>query len=942
MTINLPVENEHSDEKLRSRVKLLGQLLGNVLIKHEDPRVFESVETLRKGFIQLRKRDDPAKRQQLIELIDSLPPPIIEQVIRAYSLYFSLVNIVEEDSQHRQRRLRVRELGYADWKGSFYHSIDELKQQGIQQEELQQLLDQLSYQPVFTAHPTETKRRTVMQLQRRLFEIIDDLTDPRISGYHKDDLIMQLEIQIEVLWQTNEVRENRPEVADEIRQGLSYFQRSLYQAITIEYRHLEKAICRIYGEDEFGNPVVKVPSFIKFGSWIGGDRDGNPFVKPETTKMAMRMHSSEILGEYCQQVLALTQSLTHSSRWCKPSVAFMQSLAEDESKGIKAFDEKRDRFEEEIYRRKLYYMHYRLSSNLATVKDRLKGKSADSGEHCYQGSQQFLDDLYLIHDSLLEHGNHTAANGNLKDLIRLVETFGFYMLQLDVRQESTRHSQAVHEILQVTGVDDYLSLPEKSRLQFLSDQIGSGLKPDTNEDALSPETLETLQLFQVMREMRKEISDKAFGSYVISMTHSASHIMEVIYLAYLAGLVGRIKGDYFCHIEISPLFETIDDLSHIDEVLNSLLSNDLYRKLLKAANNTQEVMLGYSDSCKDGGIVSAAWGLYQAQQKVIKITQQHAVKCRMFHGRGGTIGRGGGPTHDAILSQPHNTVHGQIKFTEQGEVLSNKYNNTETAFYELSMGVTGLMKASAHLVQQSDSQHRQFYPIMQQLSDLSEVSYRQLTDRTEGFFEYFYQATPVSEIGLMNIGSRPSHRRKGDMSKTSVRAIPWVFGWAQSRHTLPGWYGLGSAIGQWLAQNPSDGLQNLQRMYEEWPFFSSMISNTQMALFKSDMNTAAYYAELCANKALSNKVFGLIRQENESTIEHVLQISKADRLLSDQPILELSLTRREPYLDPLCFIQIDLLKKFRSEKPASIAATEWRSPLLSSINAIAAGMRNTG
>jgi len=942
MTTQNLAQNSSSDKELRSRVKLLGQLLGNVLIKHEDPLVFKSVETLRKGFIDLGKKDNPQKRLQLIGLIDSLPADIMEQVIRAYSIYFSLVNIAEEDFQHRQRRRSVRKLGYADWKGSFYKTLSEFKQQGIEQGELQLLLNELSYRPVFTAHPTESKRRTIMQLQRRIFESIDDLTDPRISGYEKDALIKRLEIQIEVLWQTNEVRDKRPEVADEIKLGMSYFTRSLYEAITLEYRHLEKAICRVYGEDEYGNPVVNAPSFIKFGSWIGGDRDGNPFVKPATTKMALRMHSAEILGEYIQQVHSLTQILTHSSRWCQPSQAYMDSLAKDESKGIKAFDEKRDRFEEEIYRRKLYYMHYRLNSNLAAVKARLKHEATIGNEHCYSDCQQFIDDLYLIYDSLVSHGDHTAANGKLKDLIRLAETFGFHMLKLDIRQESTRHSQAVHEILQQADVADYLSLPEKSRLQFLADQINSGLKPDFQEQALSEETLETLQVFQVIKAMHAEISTEAFGNYVISMTHTASHIMEVIYLAYLAGLVGRIKGDYFCHIEVSPLFETIEDLSHIDDVLNKLLSNSLYRRLLKAANNTQEVMLGYSDSCKDGGIVSAGWGLYQAQKKVIAITREHDVRCRMFHGRGGTIGRGGGPTHDAILSQPHDTVHGQIKFTEQGEVLSNKYSNTETALYELSMGVTGLMKASLTIIRDFALNHSQFYDTMQQLSELSEQSYRDLTDNTEGFFEYFYEATPVSEIGLMNIGSRPSHRRKGDMSKSSVRAIPWVFGWAQSRHTLPAWYGMGSAIQQWLKQYPDKGINHLQKMYQDWPFFTAMISNTQMALFKSNMHTAEYYARLCHNQDLSNRVFKRIRHENETTIQQSLAIAQIDHLLAEDALLELSLSRREPYLDPLGFIQINLLQKFRDETVEESSREQWKDALLSTINAIAAGMRNTG
>ena len=915
---------------------MLGHLLGNVLIKHEDPKVFETVETLRKGFIRLRKKEDPARRNQLIAIIDSLAPDIVEQVIRAYSLYFSLVNIAEEDFQHRKRRRRIRKLGYADWKGSYHDTIAEFHAQGLSPQQLQQLLNELSYHPVFTAHPTESKRRTIMELQRRIFEIIDDLTDPRISGYEKEVLIKRLEIQIEVLWQTNEVREIRPQVADEIKLGLSYFPRSLYKAVRIEYRHLEKALSRVYGDDEFGNPLVRPPSFIRFGSWIGGDRDGNPFVTPETTRMALRMHASEILNEYINQIGKLTQLLTQSLRWCQPSDEFMQSLNDDEALGLKGFDEKRDKFDSEIYRRKLYFMQSRLKANLGMVQARLNGRAVDADPKAYANADEFLQDLRLMYESLLGHGNHSVANGRLKDLMRLAETFGFHLLKLDIRQESSRHGEAISEILQQAGVADYLALTEKSRLQFLADQISSGLKPDIQEQNLSEQTLETLQVFQVIRQMRLEIDPRAFGSYVISMTHSASHIMEVMYLGYLAGLVGRNQGEYFCHLSVSPLFETIDDLDRIDSILNNLLANSLYRKLLSSLTNTQEVMLGYSDSCKDGGIVSSAWGLYQAQKKVVAIARKYDIRCRMFHGRGGTIGRGGGPTHDAILAQPHDTVLGHIKFTEQGEVLSNKYSNAETAFYELSMGITGLMKASLSLVRPVEVQHERFYDNMREIARLAEQSYRELTDHSEGFFEYFYEATPVNEIGLMNIGSRPSHRRKGDMSKASVRAIPWVFGWAQSRHTLPGWYGLGSAIDKWLQLHGKSGLKQLQLMYREWPFFNAMISNTRMALFKSNMTTAEHYASLCQDRALASRVFGQIEHENQQTIRNVLKVARLDRLLSSDPLLELSLDRREPYLDPLGYIQISLLKKYRRDDQ------RWRDALLSSINAIAAAMRNTG
>lgn len=930
-----------SDKELRSRVKLLGKLVGNVLLKHEGPEVFHAVESLRTGFIQLRRRNSEPKRKALMELIENLQPYVINQVIRAFTIYFNLVNIAEEDFLHRQRRSSVQQQGHAAWIGSFYHTMLEFQDQDINTDELQSLLNRLSYQPVFTAHPTESKRRTIMQLQRDVFTIIDNLTDPRLSQFERDDLVDALQSQIEVLWLTNEVRGSKPSVEDEIKLGLHYFQRSLFEAVKIDYRHLENAIVRTYGENEFGNPVVNVPSFIQFGSWIGGDRDGNPFVTADVTRMALRMHSVEILTEHVRLIHSLTQVLTMSTRWCKPTEAFMEKLRKDEAMGVKAFDDKRDQFEDEVYRRKLYHMHYRLKKNLAIVRNQLRNTETPKNDHAYSNDGEFLDDLYSIRDSLISHGDYATANGDLRDVIRIAETFGFHMVSLDIRQESTRHTQAVTEIFQQIDIIDYQALDDQQRLNFLADQIASDQRPEINLGQLSEETQQTVEVFQTIFQMREEINHQCIGSYVISMTHTASHIMEVMYLAFLAGLAGKQDGDYFCTLEIGPLFETIEDLNHIDSVLDTLLADPVYLALLKETGSTQEVMLGYSDSCKDGGIMSAAWGLYQAQNKVIQITQRHDVKCRMFHGRGGTITRGGGPTHDAILSQPPQTVLGEIKFTEQGEVLSHKYGNTETAHYELAMGITGLMKASIGLLREDHSNYEDYHPVMQQLSDFSEQYYRELTDKTEGFFEYFYEATPVSEIGLMNIGSRPSHRRKGDMSKSSVRAIPWVFGWSQSRHMMPAWYGVGYAIEQWLKNNPGS-LKLLRRMNKDWPFFNAMVSNMQMSLFKSDMRTALEYSKLCQNETLGKNVFGKIQKENKRTVEQILNIANLNNLLANDPVLTLSLTRRDPYLDPLGYLQINLLKKYRDESMSEERRDEWEGALLSSINAIAAGLRNTG
>jgi len=835
------------DKALRSRVKLLGTLLGNVLREHEGREVLAAVESLRKGFISLRKEENPAKRRRMEQLINNLSSEQVVHVVRAFSTYFSLVNIAEESYQHHQRRKQLRKLSNNSplWRGSFDTTLRELCDQDISSGQLQTLLDQLAYIPVITAHPTEAKRRTIMDALRRIFVSSERLNDSRLTKIEREELIDNLEGQIQILWKTDEVRTTRPRVQDEIAYGLDYFNECLFEAVPNTYRNFENAVERVCGKTPDGKPKVTIPSFLHFGSWIGGDRDGNPNVKPETTAMAVRMQSQTILLEYLNRIPALIELLTHSDKLCTPSQAMLESLEHDAPYTENAFADKPERYTHEPYRRKLSIMRYRLERNLVTLKDKLHERATRPDTHIkdrYPSEQEFLADLHTIYDSLTSHGDARIANGKLKDLIRLAESFGFYCLRLDVRQESTRHTEAIAELFKQTGID-YLVLDETGRCNALEQAIKNPDGINSQQLGLTEPTQETLDVFRVMVQMREEVSTETFGSYVISMTHEASHVMEVLLMARLTGLAGYENGVAQCSIQIAPLFETIEDLAHIEPVMNRLLGNPTYAEMLKATGNLQEIMLGYSDSCKDGGILASVWGLYNAQNQVTQLTNQYGVRCRLFHGRGGTIGRGGGPTHDAILSQPEGTVHGQIKFTEQGEVLSSKYSNQETAVYELTMGLTGLIKASANLVKPVTPERKDYLAVMDQLTDTGEASYRQLTENSEGFLDYFYEATPVSEIALMNIGSRPSHRKKGDRSKSSVRAIAWVFGWAQSRHTLPAWYGIGSALEQWRQSDPTR-LAKLQKMYLEWPFFRALLSNTQMALYKAEPNIAREYAAL--------------------------------------------------------------------------------------------------
>ena len=934
-----------TDKQLRARVKLFGNLLGNVLLSNAGAKVYDAVEKLRIGFIELHKEEDSVKRARLMALIESLDEKTLTQVVRAFSTYFSLVNVAEEASQLQLRRRQMRKGGDL-WIGSFDCALHDFISMGMSAERLQTLLDRLAYIPVITAHPTEAKRRSILYALRRIFLTNEKLNDTRLGKKQHQAVIDELETQIEILWRTDEVRESRPQVRDEIKNGLYYFKESLFDAVPVVYRNLEDRI-----RDHYPHAQIKVPSFLKFGSWIGGDRDGNPNVTPETTELALRLQSRATLQEYIRRLSTMFKHLTHSDQLCTPSRAFTENLNKDENLRFEVFANNAHSYLHSPYQRKIAFMSYRIQQNLDKTRTLIEDSSADVSKyvHAYISEDEFLEDLLLIRDSLHSHGDHKIADITIKDLIRLVESFGFYLMQLDVRQESTRHSEAVAEILQLSSkandekVIKYENLDETARINLLSELIENQCKDIKFDQALlNDANNETLAVFNVIEKMHGEISSRAFGEYVISMTHQASHVLEVLLLATLVGLAGKKDDEWFCKINISPLFETIEDLNHIESVLARLFDDKTYTMLLKASGNLQEVMLGYSDSCKDGGILASSWQLFEAQQKVIRLADAHQIDCRLFHGRGGTIGRGGGPTHESILSQPEGTVHGQIKFTEQGEVLSNKYSNPETAVYELTLGVTGLMLASRYQILPGESTASEEYmSIMREIMAYGESSYRQLTDHTEGFLDYFYEATPVSEIALMNIGSRPSHRKQGDRSKTSVRAIGWVFGWAQARQTLPAWYGIGTALCQWIGDDASR-LQKLQAMYKNWPYFKALLSNTEMALYKTDIRTAKEYAELCVSQETGQRIFEMIKNEHDRTLNVTLKVSNMTHLLDDIPPLALSLMRRDPYLDPLNHIQVKLLKRYRDKSLDENERDKWLKPLLRSINAIAAGMRNTG
>ncbi len=926
---------EIRDKQLRARVKLLGNILGKVITSQVGVETFEAIEKLRKGYIQLQKKDDPELRAELKKFIEARSADELNLIIRAFNLYFSLVNLAEEEHHYYARQSQLKSDGPL-WTGSVLNTIAEFKEQGMDASQVQELLNKLHYIPVFTAHPTESKRRSVMDNLRRIFLDIGKLNeaDSFNNEYAKDIIYQQLESQIQVLWQTDEVRREKPTVEDEIRNGIYHFRKSLFDAVPVVYRYMERALAKHYPNDK-----IETPNFLTFGSWIGGDRDGNPFVTHDTTVKALLLQSRAVIYEYKKRVFDLSSKLTHSRHLCDISQEVISRSTIVDSDLIKTvFKTRPDRFKNEPYRRFLYLIDGRLSKNLSYIESRLNNDPEDKSHFAYQSENEFLAELELIYDSLCSHGDENVANEELQDLIRLVKTFGFYLMRLDIRQESNVHSDAVADLLSHLNID-YKSLSEPEKLQLLADHVASATIIDTQHLALDKMTKEVLEVFNVIREMRKEISEDAFNNYVISMTHEASHVMEVLFLAHQAGLAGYNAGEAYCDIRISPLFETITDLEHIVPVTQALFENKTYKALLAASGNEQEIMLGYSDSAKDGGNLSSSWSLYQAQREIMELADEHEVDCRLFHGRGGTVGRGGGPTHFAILSQPSGTVRGSIKFTEQGEVLSYKYSNSETAMYELSLGVTGLMKASTGLVKSVTEAKPEYLQAMAKLAKDGEENFRELTDKTEGFFDFFYEATPVTEIGLLNIGSRPSHRKKGNLSKSSIRAIPWIFGWAQARLTFPAWQGTGYAIDKWIKEH---GDEQLKEMLENWPFFNALMSNIQMALFKTDLTIGAEYAKLGQNQEVAQRIYQMIAEEHTRGVTRILEITGNDYLMADNPTIALSLKRRNPYLVPLNNIQMVLLGRYKAVDATDEERDIWLSPLLNSINAIAAGMRNTG
>jgi len=915
---------------LSDQAKMLPDLLGQVIIEQEGHEIFDIVELLRKGFIQQRISPSEEKHAELLKAIEDLDADSLDRVIHAFSTFFHLANINEEYSS-QQARATLEKNGET-WSNSFIDTISQFKAGGKSLGDVIELISDLNYYPTFTAHPTEAKRPIVLEALQRIHMHYQALYQDNLSEAEYTDCLHRLKAMIQIFWKTEAVRASKPTVYDEIENSLYYFRESIFTCLPGIYRDLENAIKHVYPEAR--GQAIDIPNIVRFGTWVGGDRDGNPFVTPEITRNALRMQQIEVLQEYARRVDSLSQVLTHSSDQVDLSPEFIASMKNNDALMTAHLG---DKYNTEPYRRKLRFTKQRLKATIKQAKKRLSDGKPNPDPLAFKNEEEFKHEILLVRDSLIHHNEANLTRGIIQDLLRLLDSCGFYLSKIDIRQESTLHSQAINEIAATMDSPvDYHAMSEAERQAWLTERLLDTEPLGYERSQITIQSAEIIAVFELMSEMRDEISQDCFGSYIISMTHEASHLLEVALLAKMSGLItADEKGNVNSQIHIAPLFETVVDLEHAEPTLESLFSNPVYRQLLSFTNDTQEIMLGYSDSCKDGGILASSWNLYKSQLNIVSVSDKHNIRCLLFHGRGGTIGRGGGPTHESILSQPKGTVKGGIKFTEQGEVLSFKYNFKETARYELTIGITGLMKASDPSNENSDDP--QHIKMMEQLTETGETAFRELTDNNVATMQYFYETTPSNEIGLLNIGSRPSHRKKADYSKKSIRAIGWVFGWSQSRQNIPGWFGLGSALEKAIADG---GIDTLKEMQSNWRYFQNLLSNSQMVILKTDQKVAEQYSKLCSDTNIAESTYAIMESEYDLAIAKIRDITGVQEMMADFPRIGQSVRWRNAYLDPLNYIQVLMLDRLSKEEDRM--NSQWLKPALDSINGIATGLRNTG
>lgn len=944
------------DAPLRQDIHTLAETLGQTIRDHDGALIYDTVELLRLACRRLREcveqiddasPDEVAAYEQEMANLDRGITQIVEgcdletaiAVIRAFTVYFHLINTAEQ--YHRIRRRHAYEMANRPeiQRGSLAALSTTL--QTVDAETLQRLLNQLSIELVFTAHPTEATRRTLITQSRHIADLLEVRDSwEQMTPQQRANWQSSLENTVALLWRTDALRHVRLHPIDEIKMGIYYLDEVLYTAIPELYSTLERTL-----QDAQPGASLNIPPFLRLGSWIGGDQDGNPNVLPATMLQALNLQRAHLIEHYRNSIEALAQEYSQSLQYCTISTELAASL-EDDARHLVAYDhELGPQTALEPYRRKLSFMWKRLGAFVPDEPGRAE-------HYPYQRPAELLHDLELVRTSLLQDGEAGIAQSHLATLIRQVQVFGFHFASLDVRQHSERHASALAELLRATGLcnDDYRDLDESARVQLLTTLLSDPRVLPRQQLTLSDETAHILKTFEAIRQARREFGEDAITCYVISMTSAVSDLLEVLFFCKETGIIG---------LPIVPLFETIEDLRGCSTILEAALQVPIYRAHVRACGEQQQVMLGYSDSSKDGGILTSSWELYQAQERLAELGQRHQPGIMLFHGRGGAIGRGGGPIYDAILGQPPGSVNGRLRITEQGEMLSFKYGLPAIALRNLELVVAGVITASLPAEAQpetsiSTEQSQRWRAIMEDLSARAYAWYRRLIYDNPDFLRFFEQATPILELGWLNLGSRPARRATG-RSLEELRAIPWVFSWMQSRYVLPSWYGVGHALEEYLSRAPG-GLAELQQMYREWPFMSAFIDNMQMTLSKADLHIARHYATLVADDVLRARLSREIEDEYTRTQRALLAIVQGKELLDTHRVIQRSIRRRNPYVDPLSYFQVALLRRLRAlggpllldSTDLSTASPEAQErarltyAVLLTINGVAAGLRNTG
>jgi phosphoenolpyruvate carboxylase len=918
-------EDRPKDDPLRMDIRLLGRMLGDTLREQEGEPTFDLVENIRQTAIRFRREQDLEARHELDVMLNQLSNKATEAVVRAFSQFSQLSNIAEDMHHNRRRRSYLLD-GSPPQAGSVARALKRIISSGTNGATLVRFFDKALISPVLTAHPTEVQRRSILDCHLAIAHLLNERDRMQLTPDELRNNEEALRCAIQILWQTRILRSARLSVYDEINNGLAYYHYTFLTEVPRLYAEMEDLL-----ESGMGADAPRIPPFLRIGSWIGGDRDGNPFVTHDVMLHAAERQSALALDFYMGEVHRIGRRLSLTERLVDVDDA-LAALAE-------ASPDRAPSRADEPYRRALIGIYARLAATSQGLGHVIRQRRPVGPAEPYAKSTEFIEELDVVIQSLKQHKSELLARGDLRHLRRAAEVFGFHLASLDMRQHSDIHEQVVAELLGHCARDrNYSALTETERVQWLLTEITSPRLLRSPYLEYSELVQSELCIVQTATEIHRRFGRAALPNYVISKTDGVSDILEVALLLKEAGLLQPGEKPHL-HLNIVPLFETIADLRGCGAVMDELFSLPYYRKLLASRGNVQEVMLGYSDSNKDGGFLAANWELYKAETELTKIFARHKVELRLFHGRGGTVGRGGGPSYQAILAQPPASVNGQIRITEQGEVIGSKYADPEIGRRNLETLVAATLEATLLSRDPLGKRAAEYHNTMEVLARDALTAYRNLVYETPGFKRYFQESTPIREIAGLNIGSRPPSRTKSDRIE-DLRAIPWTFSWGVNRAMITGWYGFGTAVEMFVQRQGRGkrGLGFLQEMHAAWPFLQTMLSNMDMVLAKTDMGIASRYAELVTDVNLREEVFGRIQKEWDLSVKWLFAVTGRTELLQDNPTLARSIRNRTPYIDPLNHLQVELLRRYRSGD----ATDAVKRAIQLTINGVAAGLRNSG